>query len=498
VILSDIVVLATGGAADWRRIVWCVHGSREAAAAPAPARSWLILAVVSTAQFLCILDLWVVNIAFPTLQAEFRPVSLSDLSWVLNAYTILLTALLVPAGRLADVVGRRTCFLGGLVVFGVASLGCSIAPDLPVLVGFRGLQSLGAAVLIPTSLGLVLPVFPPAQRATVVGVWAAVGAVAAGGGPVLGGLLVTASWRWIFLINLPVVVAALVAGARLLPRGGGNRDAAPSVDVRGTLLVLAATALVCTGLTESAQWGATAPRTLAVVTAGLLVGAALAAHVVRHPGAVIDPALLRVRVFAVAAIGILAYYAGFGAMLLADTLFLTGQWKFSVLQAALGIAPGPIFASLVSPLAGRVARSIGKRSTVLAGAALFAAAGAWPLATAAGHRSYLLVFLPGLLAWGGANGLIQPTFFTSAGAVPAAQLALGSAVLTMARQLGSALGVALLIGILGGGPAPDLAGFQHAWLLVVATAVATAVAGLGFAAERRTPAMRAELSHRRS
>ena len=182
-----------------------------------------MLAVVSAAQFLTILDLWVVNIALPVLQHDFAPATLSDLSWILDVYAIVLAALLLPAGRAADGIGRRTCFLAGLVVFGIASLGCAVAPDLPALIACRALQAAGAAVLMPTSLGLALSVFPSHQRGTAVGVWAGVGAVAAGGGPVLGGLLVQSSWRWIFLINVPIILATLAAGVAILPRRGGER-----------------------------------------------------------------------------------------------------------------------------------------------------------------------------------------------------------------------------------------------------------------------------------
>jgi MFS family permease len=124
-----------------------------------------VLAVVSAAQFLIILDLWVVNIALPTLRQDFAPATLSDVSWILDVYAIVLAALLLPAGRAADSIGRRRSFLAGLVVFGVASLGCAVAPGLPALIACRALQAAGAAVLLPTSLGLALSVFPPRKRA---------------------------------------------------------------------------------------------------------------------------------------------------------------------------------------------------------------------------------------------------------------------------------------------------------------------------------------------
>lgn len=135
----------------------------------AATRRWWVLAVVSAAQFLTILDLWVVNIALPALQRDFTPATLADVSWIIDIYAIVLAALLLPAGRAADSIGRRRCFLADLVVFASASLGCTLAPGLPVLIAWRGLQAAGAAMLMPTSLGLALSVFPLQQRRTAVG-----------------------------------------------------------------------------------------------------------------------------------------------------------------------------------------------------------------------------------------------------------------------------------------------------------------------------------------
>jgi EmrB/QacA subfamily drug resistance transporter len=439
----------------------------------------VVLAVVSAAQFLVTLDLWVVNIAFPALQRDFAPVTLSEVSWILDVYAIVLAALLLPAGRAADSIGRRKCFLAGLVVFGVASAGCAVAPDLLALIAFRALQAAGAAVLLPTSLGLALEVFPSRQRGTAVGIWAAVGAVAAGSGPVLGGLLVESSWRWIFLINLPVILGALAAGVAILPRRpravGGQRPAG-RIDRAGTVLVLGAVGLVCTALTEAPQWPPS--RTWPVLAAGLALGAWFVAHLRRRPDPLVTPRLFAVRAFRAGAAGIVAYYTGFAAMLLGMTLLLTGPWHFSVLAAAVSIAPGPITAGIVSPFSGRLSARFGVRGTVVAGAVFFAAAGAWPLAMAGDSPAYAAVVLPGMLLWGVANALIQPSLFACADAAPRAELASGAAVLATARQLGSALGVATLVAVLGGHAATGVAGFDHAWLIVVITAAITAFAGL--------------------
>ena len=450
-------------------------------------RRWAVLAVVSAAQFLTILDLWVVNIALPALRHDFAPATLSDVSWILDVYAIVLAALLLPVGRAADSIGRRKCFLAGLVVFGVASLGCAVAPDLPALIACRALQAAGAAVLMPTSLGLALSVFPSHQRGTAVGVWAGVGAVAAGSGPVLGGLLVESSWRWIFLINLPIILATWAAGVAILPRHGtirdnihagerGSRRPGWRIDGVGTVLVLGAVGLVCTALTEAPGWPPS--RTWPVLAAGLALAAAFVAHIRRHPDPLVAPGLFSVRPFSAGAVGLVAYYTGFASMLLGTTLLLTAAWHFSVLHAAISIAPGPITAGIVSPFSGRLSARFGMRSTVVAGAVLFAAAGAWPLASAGGGPAYEAVVLPSMLLWGVANALIQPSLFASADAAPRAELASGSAVLAMARQVGSALGVAVFVAVFGASPATGLGGFDRAWIVVLITAAMTAFAGL--------------------
>jgi EmrB/QacA subfamily drug resistance transporter len=449
-------------------------------------RRWAVLAVVSAAQFLTVLDLWVVNIALPVLQHDFAPATLSDVSWILDVYAIVLAALLLPAGRAADGIGRRECFLAGLVVFGIASLGCAVAPDLPVLIACRALQAAGAAVLMPTSLGLALSVFPAHQRGTAVGVWAGVGAVAAGSGPVLGGVLVESSWRWIFLINVPIILATLAAGVAILPRRGnmcgGERGGQRTqrhgwrIDAVGTVLVLGAVGLVCTALTEAPGWPPS--RTWPVLVAGLVLAAAFVARIRCHPDPLVAPRLFSARSFSAGAAGLVSYYTGFAAMLLGTTLLLTVQWHFSVLQAAASIAPAPITAGIVSPFSGRLSARFGIRATVAAGGVFFAAAGAWPLASAGGGPAYTAVVLPSMLLWGVANALIQPSLFATAGAVPRAELASASAVLATARQLGSALGVAVFVAMLGAHPARSLAGFDRAWIVVLITAAMTAIAGL--------------------
>src|SRR5919197_3868260 len=181
------------------------------------ARRWKVLLVTSVAVFMGFLDVTIVNIAFPDIRASFPDTSLAGLSWVLNAYNVVFAALLVPAGRLADIVGRRRMFFVGLVPFLAASAVCGAAPSVEMLVAARVFQAAGGAILVPTSLGLLLPEFPLAQRATATALWGATGAIAAATGPSLGGVLVHATdWRLVFFVNIPIGLAALIPARGLL------------------------------------------------------------------------------------------------------------------------------------------------------------------------------------------------------------------------------------------------------------------------------------------
>src|SRR4051812_24294295 len=198
-------------------------------------RRWKVLLVTAVAVFMAFLDVTIVNVAFPSIRAAFPSASLPELSWVLNAYNIVFAALLVPAGRLADLLGRRRMFFWGLAVFVSASALCGLAWSVWALVAARALQAAGAALLVPTSLGLLLPEFPPERRASATALWAAVGAIAAATGPSLGGLLIEWSgWRVVFFVNLVLGALAWVPARRLL-REMRDPDRAAVPDVLGVV-----------------------------------------------------------------------------------------------------------------------------------------------------------------------------------------------------------------------------------------------------------------------
>ncbi|MFF3907460.1 MFS transporter [Streptomyces sp. NPDC001848] len=459
------------------------HNTESPAVTRADSRRWRILAVASAAQFLAILDLFAVNVAFPALERTFHGTSLSEVSWVLNAYTIVLAAMLVPAGRLADDIGRKPAFLLGMTLFGVASLSCAASPVLAALVAARVVQAVAGAILIPTSLGLALPAFPQREHATVMGIWTAVAAAGAGSGPVIGGLLLAAGWQWIFLINIPVVAVAVLAGRRVLP--ASPRGVRERLDLPGAALVLATAAGLTTVFTQAPVWGYGSEAILGCATATVLLGALTVRHLRRTPDPVISFDLFRHRLFTVAVSGVFLYYLAFAAMILAATLFFTGRWHYSVVAAALGIAPMPASTMATALLSGRIVARVGARiSAVLGGLALAAGCGWWAL-TATDRPEYLVVFLPGAILAGISTALLQPPLFGSAATLPPNRISLGSAALMMSRQISSALGVAVLTAILGH---QALHGFRVAWLAMCAAALASAVTSAWF---RDNPGVRA-------
>jgi EmrB/QacA subfamily drug resistance transporter len=434
-------------------------------------RKWRVSLIVCVGVFMSSLDLFIVNIAFPSISAHFGGASLASLSWILSGYAIVFAALLVPAGRWADAFGRKRAFLLGLAVFVAASAGCAAAPSVAFLIGARLVQAVGGALMLPTSLGLMLPEFEPAERHLAIGLWAATCGIAAAAGPPLGGLLVQADWRWVFLVNLPVGLAGLALGARSLVERR-ERNAAPP-DLLGALALIVAIGSLVIAIVQGQEWGWTSTPIIALLALAAALGAAIWRRSERHPSPVVDPEMLRVRSFALALGGSVLFFAGFGAMLLSGVLFLTGVWHEDVLTAGLMLFPGPAMAATFSVPSARLGARVGFQVPGVVGAALFAAGSLWYIARVGPHPAYLSEYLPGMMVSGAGVGLVIPTL-TGAGAASLApeRFATGAAILTMGRQIGAALGVAILVAVLGS-QASTVSDFHGAWLVTVLAALAS-------------------------
>jgi EmrB/QacA subfamily drug resistance transporter len=457
-------------------------------------RRWKVLTSVSIGVFMVSLDLFIVNIAFPEIQSEFHGSSVSSVSWVLNAYAIILAALMVSAGRMADRRGRRRAFLSGLLIFVVGSTLCGAAPSLATLIGARVLQAIGAALLLPTSLALLLREFEPAERPAAIGVWAAIGGVAAASGPPIGGLLVQVSWRLVFLVNLPIGLAALWYGSRVLRESRDDTQERP--DLIGSGLIIAAVGVLALGLVKAPEWGWGDARTV-VALAGAAIGlAAFWGRCLTHPSPVIDPAILRVRSFAVANVASLLFSAAFAAFLLCNVLFLTSVWHDSVLIAGLSIAPGPAVAAVVAASSGRYINRLGQRTLAAIGIALFGLGNLWWRLRIGQTPNYASEVLPSMIIIGVGVGLTLPSLASAAASsLPAARFATGSAVFTMTRQIGLVLGVSIFVAVLGNPqPADALTAFGHGPVFgIIACAFgAVAAALIGRAQPIAAPANPAE------
>jgi EmrB/QacA subfamily drug resistance transporter len=429
-------------------------------------RKWVVSLIVCTGVFMSSLDLFIVNIAFPAIGRHFGGASLASLSWVLSGYAIVFAALLVPAGRWADAFGRKRAFLLGLAIFVLASAGCALAPSVAFLIGARLVQAAGGALMLPTSLGLMLPEFGPDERHVAIGAWAATGGIAAAAGPPLGGLLVQADWRLVFLVNVPVGLLGLGFGWRALVERR-ERDA-ERPDVVGALALIVAVGALVVAIVKGQEWGWGSAAIVALLGTTVVLLPSIWWRSKRHVAPIVEPAMLRVRSFRLAVGASVLFFGGFGAMLLAGVLFLTSVWHEDVLTAGLMLFPGPAMATAFSIPSARLGARFGYRLPGIAGAILFCAGQLWFITQTGDAPAYASEYLPGMLIGGAGVGLMIPTL-TGAGAssLPPARFATGAAVLTMGRQIGAALGIAVLVAVLGTATR-TAAGFHSAWLISVA------------------------------
>lgn len=454
-------------------------------------RPGVILGILSLAAFMASLDVFIVNVAFDAIGRDFHGTRISDLSWVLSAYAIIYAALLVPSGRLADRYGRKAGFLLGLGLFTVASIACGLAGGIWWLVAFRAIQAVGAALLTPASLGLVVAAAPADKRQQWVRIWAATGAVAAALGPAVGGLLVEASWRWVFFVNVPIGLAALIATVLVVP---SSRDTTitRNPDLVGAGLLAISIGALALGIVEGPTWGWSSTRVMIAwitVVVGL-IGVALTSR--RHPVPVIAPSLLRVKAFAASNATSLLFSIPFAGSLLTTILWMQQVWHYSAIQTGFGVAPGPLMVPLFAAVAHRLSSRVPVGWLVSIGCLLFGLGGVIMLSSVGATPNYAGEILPGWLIGGAGVGFALPNILSSATAdLPATLAATGSALVNMSRQIGTVLGVSLVVAALGT-PTTYLeahAAFTDAWWLLAGVAVAAAVTAV-----RMTPAAATQVS----
>lgn len=438
------------------------------------AHSRRTLAIASLATLATFLDTTVLYVAFPDITASFSAASAAQLSWVLNAYTIVFAALLIPAGKIADRVGHRRVFLTGSTLFTAASVACGLAPTVEVLIGFRVLQAAGAAALIPSSLALVMHAFAHDQLPRAVAIWGAAGAAAGALGPTLGAALIEGfGWRSAFFLNLPVGIYTIIDGKRHVRESSAPDTRIPSFV--GVALVAAAAALLSYGLIVTEDDGWLGTRTLSFVAAGVVALALFIAHQSRTAAPALDLDLFKARNFSWGNLTMLVFGTAFAAMFFSSILFLTNVWGWSIMKAGLGVAPGPAIVALVAPRMGKLAGRIGQRPILIAGGLIYAAAGLYRLAMLGPDPNFLVDYFPSMVLSGLGVAFVFPQLSSLvAQATPPGRSGVGGAALQAVRQFGGTFGVALTIALLGhGGRGPQ--SFDRIWWVLVIGGVATSL-----------------------
>jgi EmrB/QacA subfamily drug resistance transporter len=455
----------------------------------AGAHGWRTLAIASLAVFALFLDTTVLFVAFQNIGRSFPSVSPASLSWVLNAYTIAFAALLIPAGKTADRLGHKRAFLAGSGLFTLASLLCALAPSVEALIAFRILQAVGAALLIPSSLALILRSFPREKIPVAVAIWGATGAAAGAIGPTLGAALVeVANWRLVFIVNLPVGLLTVVAGVLLLRESRDPESRIPSLT--GVALVAAAAALISLGVVQTDAWGWWDARTIASIVTGVAVLFVFIGHQRRAVAPVLDLALFASGNYRWANLATFVFGLAFAAMFLGSFLFLTNVWSWSTLDAGLGISPGPLLVALLAPGFGRLAGRVGQRPLLIAGGVLFAAGGLWRLAFLQESSGYAVDYLPSILFTGTGVALCLPQLSSViAQALPPNRLGVGGAANQAFRQFGGTFGVALAVAFMGrpNSVSHAVVNFEQIWWLVIVGGLVTALLALPLHTDQPRP-----------
>ena len=405
-------------------------------------RAYKVLSLTAIATFLVSLDTSIVVVAKGTIEADLGHATL--LTWVFSAYNIAYAAGLLTAGRFADVNGRKRSFLRGMLLFSIGSVLCGLAPTTHFLVAARIIQALGGAQLTPASIALVLPEFPAEKRTVAIGIWGAVGGLAAAIGPSAGGVLVDwFDWRALFFINVPFCIFTLIVGNKILHESK-DPNATKNVDMVGTALGFPGVALLTLALTQGGEWGWSDTRTTGSLLAGLLLLVLFVQRCRTVSNPLLDLSLFKLPFVVASNISGLFFSIGFLGMWLLNTQWIQGIWHYSPARSGLATAPGPIMAALLAAPMGRLAVKWGHARVLLLGSALLSFGTFMLTITMTSTPNYVGDYLPWMIITGAGVGCSISTLSSSANAfLPPSRFAMGSALNTTARQVGSALGAAL-------------------------------------------------------
>jgi EmrB/QacA subfamily drug resistance transporter len=436
---------------------------------------WLVLVIACLAQFMVVLDATIVNVALPSIQRGLH-FSTSSLPWVINAYTLIFGGFLLLGGRAADLLGRKRLFAAGIALFSAASLLNGLAQSPTMLIVGRGLQGLGGALLSPAALSIITTTFTRTdERTRALGVWSA---IAAGGGAVgllLGGVLTDlVSWPWIFIVNVPVGIAALFATLRYVPESRADL-AHRTFDLRGAVTVTAGLVVIVFAIVKSSAWGWGSGRTIGLLAAGLALLAVFVALERRSPAPLVRLSIFRIRTLTVADIVLLLVASGMFGMFFFASLYVQEILGYSPLKAGLAFLPVTAGIVIGAGVAQQLVRRIGVRNVALVGITL-ATAGMVVLTQLPVHGSYARDLLTGLMPMSIGMGLtFVPITLLGTGGVRDADAGLASGLFNTAQQVGGSLGLAILASLAASQTASLLHGTSGA--IAPAVQVAARVSG---------------------
>ncbi|KAA9155020.1 MFS transporter [Amycolatopsis acidicola] len=451
-------------------------------AEPNQKRRWLILAICCLSLFLVSMDNTIVNLALPAIQRDFGA-RVSSLQWTIDAYSLVVASLLMLSGSTADRVGRRRVFQTGLAVFTLGSLLCSIAPSVTLLIVFRMVQAVGGSMLNPVAMSIVTNTFTDArERAKAIGIWAGVFGVSMALGPVIGGALVdTVGWRAIFWINVPIGVAALVLAAVFVPESKASR--ARRVDPVGQALIFVILGVLTYGIIEAPRAGWLSVQTLGCFAIALIALIILVPYEKRREEPLIDPRFFTSAPFSGATLIAVSSFACMGGFLFLNAIYLQNVRGFSPLHAGLLTLPTAAMIFGLAPVAGRIVAGWGPRLPLMTGGAGILVSGL--LLTRLSADTSLGYLILTYLVFGIGFGMVNPPITnTAVSGMPREQAGVAAAVASTSRQVGGALGVAVLGAVVTSRvQGPIQTGFAQAshvaWWIMAGCGIA--VVTLGFA-----------------
>ena len=408
-----------------------------------------VLALTSIGTFLVSLDSSITTVAFRDIVADFGESERQLLAWIFSGYNIAYAAGLLTAGRFADVYGRKKSFLRGLAIFSIGSVLCGFAPSAFILVLARVLQAIGGAILAPASLALVLPEYPVEKRAAALGIWGAVGGLAAAVGPIFGGVLVdNFGWRSLFFINVPFCIFALVVGAKSLHESI-DTTAHHNIDIVGAALAIPGIGLIVYGITQGEEWGWSDTGTLIAFGSAIALLALFVWRCNTSENPLLDLSLFKLPFVVAANLAGMFFSIGFFMMFFVNTQWLQNVWGYSTSGSGLAFVVGPTTAAIVAAPGGRLAQKYGQHVIITIGAVLLGGGTAALNLVVSDTVNYWVTYFPFLIITGAGVGLCITTISSAATAyLPPTRFAMGSALSNTSRQIGSALGLASAASVL--------------------------------------------------